>query len=316
MRYEALSVLDVKKDKELWKTKMAIQHTKSQEPNGEWIKAGDLNMYYLDWSQEGESVITLHGAASSCHWYDLVMPYIQNDFRLMSIDQRGHGKTDQLGTGYDWATLSEDIINFMDQLELSEAHIVGHSWGASVALNIASRNPSRVLSLTLIDGGFSASPRSDEMTWEDFKYRLRPRDIYGDLERYIGILRNQFMHCWTDKLEHILMTMVRQDDDGSVHERLKLSNQQQMLWAMWSDPTYLQLPLVKCPTLLVPAGGRSVDSTHQINQRRVERVEGTRAMMDNCVVEWIENTGHDIGYEQPEQLAHALERFFHSVGRR
>ena len=293
---------------------MAKEDKRSNEPNGSWVKTGDLSMHYLDWGDREEVVITLHGAASSCHWYDLVIPEMQDGFRLISIDQRGHGKTDQPDTGYDWATLSSDIINFMDQLALSKAHIVGHSWGASVALNVASRNPDRVSSLSLVDGGFGTRnwPPSREMTWEDFKYRLRPRDIYGTVERYLGILRDQFVHCWSDQLEHMVMSMVRQDEDGSAYERLELSNQQQMLWAMWSDPTYLQLPSVKCPTLLVAAGGRSSDTpaSRQRNQRRIEQGEGTKALLDDCVVEWIENSGHDIGYEQPEQLASVLKHFF------
>ena len=71
---------------------------------------------------------------------------------------------------------------------------------------------------------------------------------------------------------------------------------------------------MKCPTLLVAAGGRSHDTpaSLQRKQRRIEQVEGTQALLDYCVVEWIENTGHDIGYEKPEQLASVLKHFFKS----
>ena len=74
----------------------------------------------------------------------------------------------------------------------------------------------------MIDGGFGAGPRSPNVTWEEFKDRLSPRDIYGPRERYLGALRSQFDHCWSDQLEYIVMSMVGIDPDGSVHECLEL----------------------------------------------------------------------------------------------
>ena len=65
---------------------MAKEDKKSNEPNGSWVKTGDLNMHYLDWGDGEEVVITLHGAASSCHRYDLVIPKMQDAFRLISIE--------------------------------------------------------------------------------------------------------------------------------------------------------------------------------------------------------------------------------------
>ena len=77
-------------------------------PPGEWLKSGDLNMHYLDWGGSGEPVVVLHGAASSCHWYDMAIPHISDSLRVIALDQRAHGKTDQPSTGYDWRTLAGD----------------------------------------------------------------------------------------------------------------------------------------------------------------------------------------------------------------
>lgn len=283
------------------------------EPEGAWLQVGGLNMHYLDWGDNGQPIVALHGAASSCHWYDLVAPYLRDSFRFIALDQRAHGKTDQPSTGYDWDTLAGDVIGALDRIGLQQASVMGHSWGASVALSVAALHPDRVKALAIVDGGFSAGPRSPEMTWEDFKHRLRPRDIYGPRERYLGALKGQFAHCWSDRLEHIVMTMVRQDPDGTVDERLELSNQQQMLWAMWSDPTHLKLPLIRCPTLLVAAAGRGPGANPEFMQRRREQVEAAHAAIPNSRVAWVQDTGHDIGYEQPRELANALRDFLNDT---
>jgi pimeloyl-ACP methyl ester carboxylesterase len=277
-------------------------------PQGEWIKSGDLNMHYLDWGGSGELVVVLHGAASSCHWYDLTIQHISSNLRVIALDQRGHGKTTQPFTGYDWATLAGDVIGVLNQLGIQKAAIVGHSWGASTALGIAALHPERVSALAIVDGGFGG-PRSPDMTWEEFKVRLSPRDIYGPRERYLRALGQQFAHCWSDQLESIVMTMVREDPDGTVHERLDLSNQQQMLWAMWSEPIHTMLSQIRCPTLIVASGGRQTTVRPEFMERRRTNVEAALAAIANSRVVWIPETGHDIGYEKPRELADVLSNF-------
>lgn len=282
-------------------------------PPGQWLKSGDLNMHYLDWGGFGVPVVALHGAASSCHWYDLVIPHIRDSYRVIALDQRAHGKTDQPSTGYDWRTLAGDVIGALDQLGIQQAAVVGHSWGASVALSIAALHPDRVTALAMIDGGFGGAPRSPDMTWEEFKTRLSPRDIYGPRERYLGALRGQFAHCWSDQLESIVMTMVRVDPDGTVHERLDLANQQQMLWAMWSEPTHNMLPQVRCSTLIVAAGGRQPGANPEFMKRRRANMEEAQAIIADSRVVWIPETGHDIGYEKPSELANVLSEFLAGI---
>ena len=282
-------------------------------PPGQWLKSGDLNMHYLDWGGNEEAVVVLHGAASSCHWYDLVIPHVSDSYRVIALDQRAHGKTDQPSTGYDWHTLAGDVVGALDQLGIEKAAVVGHSWGVSTALSVAALHPDRVTALVMIDGGLGGRPRSADMTWEEFKIRLSPRDIYGPLERYLGALSQQFAHCWSDQLESIVMTMVREDPDGTVHERLDLANQQQMLWTMWSEPAHAMLPQVGCPTLIVASGGRQPGANPEFMERRRAGVEAAQAIITDSRVVWIPETGHDIGYEKPRELANALSEFLADI---
>ena len=278
------------------------------DPESRWLLSGDLNMHYLDWGGSAPALVALHGAASSSHWYDLVIPHLDGDIRVIAPDQRAHGKTDQPSTGYDWRTLAGDVVGALDQLGIDKAAVMGHSWGASTALAVAAYHPDRTQALIMVDGGFGGR-RSPEMTWEEFKTRLSPRDIYGPRERYLGALRQQFAHCWSDKLEQMVMSMVRVDPDGSVHERLELSNQQQMLRAMWSEPTSELMPHVRCPTLMVAAAGRQPIANPEMLERRRAGVEAAQAAMPDARVIWIQDSGHDIGYEKPEELASVIGEF-------
>ncbi|MEE8443613.1 MAG: alpha/beta hydrolase [Dehalococcoidia bacterium] len=279
------------------------------EPSKGWLNNGGLGMHFLDWGGSGSPIVALHGMASSCHWYDLVIPHLRDTFRFVALDQRAHGKTDQPSTGYDWATLAGDVVGALDHLRIERAVVIGHSWGASVALNVAALHPERVAALVMIDGGFSSGPRSPEMTWDDFKSRLSPRDIYGPKERYLGALKQQFAHCWSDKLEQIVMTMVEVRDDGTVQERLQPENHEQILRALWSDPPSKELSRIQCPVLLVAAGGQRPNRTEEFLQRRKEQVDVALAGLSDGKAVWIPDTGHDIGYEKPRELADTIGAF-------
>lgn len=145
----------------------------------------------------------LHGLASSAHWYDLVAPRLRDQYRMIAPDQRGHGQTTQANSGYDWGTLARDIVGLMDHLDIPSVAVFGHSWGASVALNVAARFPDRVFALGLIDGGV-ARRSGINSTWEEVKARVTPRDVSGTRQEFLERLRTQLSFCWNDQVERIV----------------------------------------------------------------------------------------------------------------
>ena len=286
-------------------------------PEERWLLTSQVRMRYLDWGspgpgQESElspAVLALHGLASSCHWYDLVIPRLMDSYRCVALEQRGHGQTDQPPTGYDWQTLSTDVVEAMDQLGLTKATVVGHSWGAYVALSVAAKYPERVSGLVMIDGGFFDWTKWPKASWEWFKDRLRPRDVSGKQQEYRGRLREHLSECWSDQLESILMTMVRVGDDGSVRDILEPSNHAQVLEAMWNEPCSTMFPQVLCPTLIVAAGPRQGGGSSEFSRMRRETAMAAQSAIAGCQVVWIPDTIHDIGFHKPVELARVLRDF-------
>ncbi len=113
-------------------------------------------------------------------------------------------------------------------------------------------------------------------------------------------------------MEHMVMTMVGINHDGTTYERLEPGNHEQVLWAMWSDPTSRKLPQVQCPTLLVAAQRRPRGDNEEFLRRRQEQVSTAQAVIPDCQVAWIADSSHDIGYEKPRELADVLAGFLTS----
>ena len=278
------------------------------EPSECWADIGDLRVRYLDWGGQGKPAVLLHGLASSANWYDLVSPHLRNHYRIISPDQRGHGQTTQAPDGYDWGTLTQDVVGLMDQLDIPKAAVFGHSWGATVALNVAARAQDRVTALGLIDGGTSRVSGVKE-NWEDVKARSRPRNISGTREEFLDRLRNQLSFCWSDQVERIVQTMVYEDDDGAMQDILRPENHIQVMHAMWDEPASEAYPNVLCPTVIIPAGPAPQSAGSERALVKQERVADAEQSIKDSRVRWIPETVHDIGYHKPEELAQVIREF-------
>ena len=279
------------------------------QPAERWADVGDLRVHYLDWGGDGPPVIALHGLASSCYWYDLAAPLLRRDFRIIAPDQRGHGKTTQAPSGYDWETLSMDVTGLMDRLGIEQAAVLGHSWGGHVASAAAARQPERLNRLVMIDGGIIDSRISPDGSWEGFANRLRPRNVTGTRQEFLDRLSSQLADCWSDELARIVQTMVYEDEDGFIRDVLRPDNHAQVIRTMWEHPPSSVLPNVACPALIVVAAPQVEYANSEWVQMRRAMVDSAAQNLRDCRVHWVPETMHDIGYHKPAELASVIREF-------
>ena len=284
-------------------------------PAVEWAKVNDLDMRYLDWGGDGQPLLALHGLASSAHWYDIVARLLRHRYRIIAPDQRGHGQTTQAGSGYDWHTLSDDLAALLDHVRgeipsfRDPVVALGHSWGGHVVSNFAAHYPDRVRRIVMIDGGFLDGRLFPEPTWEAFSDRLRPRNVTGDRDEFLGRLREQMAGYWNSEIERIVQTMVYEDDAGRIQDILRPENQAQVIRAMWDDPCSHTLTQVQCPALMIAAGPLPERANSDFAQLRRRMVGAAEAALSNGRAHWIPETVHDIGYHKPEELARVITEF-------
>jgi pimeloyl-ACP methyl ester carboxylesterase len=103
---------------------------------------------------EGSPVVMLHGllVGSSASWYFTCAPALAHDLRVLLYDLRGHGRSSRAGRGYDAATLGGDLSGLLDVVGWTgRISLVGHSYGALVALHWALAHPERVERLALVE---------------------------------------------------------------------------------------------------------------------------------------------------------------------
>jgi pimeloyl-ACP methyl ester carboxylesterase len=130
----------------------------------------------------GPDLLLVHGLASDmAFWYLTVVPYLTARFRVTVYDLRGHGYSEMSPGGYTSADLAADLGALLDHLEIPRAHVVGHSFGGSVALHLAALQPDRVSTLALADARLHAlqppiPPRRSER-WQTIRDALRSQGL-------------------------------------------------------------------------------------------------------------------------------------------
>ena len=97
----------------------------------------------------GEPLILIHGMGSGSSAWKLVIPALQEKFRVVTFDLPGHGKSPlDPEQAMDPHSLARLITEQMDNLGIPKAHFAGNSLGGWVALEIAAAFPDRTMSVT------------------------------------------------------------------------------------------------------------------------------------------------------------------------
>jgi pimeloyl-ACP methyl ester carboxylesterase len=281
-----------------------------------FVSANGLQLHYRRWSPANPSphlppILLLHGLASASRIWDLVAPLLtERGYVVTALDQRGHGESEKPNTGYDFATIVADDAAVVQTLSIIDPIIVGHSWGAAVALQYAATYPDRVSALVLVDGAtnqLSLRPNwSREQAMQDLappRFAGTPREVF--LSR---IRSSPLEQLWTSQLEDIILHIVQLREDDTVAPRLDFDNHLQIIGAMWDQPTFDLYQQVTCPITLVVAEQETTDPSREAFFRmRHEGIARIQALRPDIRVVRMPNTIHDIPLQRPVQLVEEID---------
>lgn len=254
-------------------------------------------IYHYEISGEGPPVVLLHGFTGSQTTWSRIVAKLQTDFRLITIDLPGHGRTvtKRLRT---METCCSDLRQLFDYLNLNTFHLVGYSMGGRVALSFAVLYPQHLLSLTLE----SASPGL-------YSKAERKQRMVNDEKLALGIEKEgvtAFVNFWESiplfgtqrKLSDDIQQLIRQErlsqSEGGLAASLRgMGSGSQPSW--WG-----KLIEITIPVLLIV--GELDEKFVSIN----EQMEKSLPEADLVIVE---NVGHAIHVEDPVKFGKLVRAF-------
>ena len=95
----------------------------------------------------------LHGllTGSMATWYFTAAPTLAETHSVHLFDLRGHGRSERVSSGYDTRTMGADLEALVSLNGETPIDLVGHSYGALVALHFTLKYPDRVRRLALVE---------------------------------------------------------------------------------------------------------------------------------------------------------------------
>jgi pimeloyl-ACP methyl ester carboxylesterase len=100
---------------------------------GTYIQVNGLCMYY-EAHGAGLPVILLHGGLETCQMWAQVVSALSRDYRVITPDSRGHGRTDNPAERISYPLMAEDFVQFIQALGLNKPFVAGYSDGGHTAL--------------------------------------------------------------------------------------------------------------------------------------------------------------------------------------
>ncbi|QRM57953.1 alpha/beta hydrolase [Sinorhizobium sp. BG8] len=118
----------------------------------DFIKTEDgVEIFYKDWGS-GQPIVFHHGWPLSSDDWDVQMLYfVQQGYRVIAHDRRGHGRSTQVSDGHDMDHYSADVAALTNKLDLRDAIHIGHSTGGGeAAAYVARHGKGRVAKLVMV----------------------------------------------------------------------------------------------------------------------------------------------------------------------
>lgn len=245
--------------------------------------------------------LLVHGLASNSRTWEAVAARLAaRGHPVAAVDQRGHGRSDAPGTGYDFATLCDDLVAVLDGLGFDRAVVVGQSTGGNIAVELAARAAHRLAGVVGVDGGtLELQERWPE--WDDCAAALAPPRLAGTRAADMAAMLRRDHPDWDDWGIEATMANLVVLDDATIRARLDLEHHMRILRALWEHRPSLILADLNVPALLVLADSGDAWST-------VKRAGADRAaaLLTRGRVHWISPADHDIHVQQPATVADLL----------
>lgn len=135
---------------------------KEYKPEGESGDIMDIKHYYIEKGQ-GEPLILLHGNGEDSTYFVNQIDEFSSNYRVIALDTRGHGQTPRGDSAFTIRQFADDLLGFLDRMDIQKANLLGFSDGANIAMCFAAKYPDRVLKLVLNGGNLDTKGIEEEI---------------------------------------------------------------------------------------------------------------------------------------------------------
>ncbi len=242
---------------------------------------------------EGHPFVLVHGFTGSKLDFQDQLGWFSNLRRVIAYDQRGHGESSNIGP-YTFQQLVDDLMNFLDRLQIDACDLLGHSLGGMVAMRAVLAHSDRFSSLVLMD----TSPMPIEIFPPGLRDQLIELVEREGCEALVGMMRGQPVN----PVQQLGLDFLGEQE----HWRrisIKLSQMDPQAFADLSQQ------LADADSLLAQLSGLNCPTTVMVGAKDEPFIEPSSRMGDaipGASVITIAQAGHSPQYENAEDWRDAI----------
>jgi len=215
-------------------------------PEKRHVLINGLRLHYLEWNKEGGStMILLHGTGDNAHIWDHFASSVPNHFRIIALDQRGHGESDwPRPPAYGCEDYVNDLDKLIQSLHLEKVIIMGHSMGALHATRYAATRVRTVVGLIHVD--IEPRPPSWNKKYLHGLYETLP-DSYSSVKEFADQLRETSPYAKKEMLNYLAALALNKGSNGRFYRTFD----KEVLSHFDRYDLRNDLSSVICPTLII-----------------------------------------------------------------
>lgn len=261
-----------------------------------------LTFHYADWDGNGAPLVMLHGLSGHARTWDHTAAALSDRYHVLALDQRGHGDTDwapQYGLG----PMAEDLLGFLDALDLPEVTLMGLSMGGLVSFVFAARHPERVTRAVIMDIGPEIAPAGSA----NVASSLAAKDIFSSEDEAFAQARAANPRPADATLRHRVRHNLRAQRDGTLTFKYDnaLRRNPRALFDLTPDQLWADWRALTCPVLLVRGEDSDVLAAHTAQRMLAGNANVGFASIPDC--------GHSITLDSPDGLLEVISPWLASA---
>jgi pimeloyl-ACP methyl ester carboxylesterase len=234
-------------------------------------------------------VVFIHGLGMdnlSSFYYTLANPVAHAGAEVLLYDLRGHGLSERPPTGYQVSDSVADLAALLDALDIDgPVHLVGNSYGGTVALGFAVAYPNRVASMVLIEAHFSVAGWAEQ--------------VVAEQSRIETALARDTLRGWLDQLGRKVTRLAEMADD-LLHHTTFLADLK----------TVQPIPMSRLRTLACPV--RAVYGEHS---DVVDYARELDEYLPHCMLTVLPGCGHSVLMDATAALREIVQDWFTAQAR-
>jgi pimeloyl-ACP methyl ester carboxylesterase len=271
-------------------------------PEDHFVEACGLRFHYVAWGQAAAPpVLCLHGITQTGHSWDEVAEDLGRDFRVLCLDQRGHGDSAWAPDGdYRRETQAADVAAIVEALNLPPFVLMGMSMGGINSITFTARHPERVKALVIVD----VSPEIQTRGVENIRNFIQAKDELDSFEEFVQRAHRfnprRSLENIRSRLSHNLKQLPNGKWTWKYDKSLRSgerSFQASALSNLWDD-----VRAILCPTLIIKGGESDI-----LSGESAEKLQGAIA---NSRLEIVPGAGHSVMGDNPAAFVAAVRGFF------